>query len=252
MKKRVFYAEVAYVFGIVLVALAASMFDKADFGMSMIVAPAYLLYRKLSLVWDFFTFGMAEYCVQALLIAALAVVMRRFRVSYLLSFATAVVYGLVLDGFMALLAHVSADLLWQRLLLYAAALLLAAAGVSLMFHTYLSPEAYELFVKEISDGFGLNINKFKTIYDCTSCAVGLLLSFIFFGFGKFIGVSWGTVVCALLNGWLIGRFSVFFERHWEFRDALPWRPFFTGRPAEAEESSAVSEAADDTTGTEDE
>ena len=200
MKKRIFSTELAYIPGVVLVALGAAMLDKANFGMSMIVAPAYVLYRKLSLTWSFFTFGMAEYCVQALLIAALALVMRRFRWSYLLSFATAVIYGLVLDGFMALLRPLTAALMWQRLGLYAVGLLLCAAGVSMMFHTYLSPEAYELFVKEISGGFGLDINRFKTIYDCVSCLVGLL----------------------------IGKFSALFDRLWEFKDALPWREFFTG------------------------
>ena len=34
--------------------------EKADFGVSMVVAPAYLLYRWLSPAWSFVTFGMAE------------------------------------------------------------------------------------------------------------------------------------------------------------------------------------------------
>ena len=58
--KRTFSTELAYVFGIVFVARGVVLMEKADFGVSMVVAPAYLLYRWLSPVWSFVTFGMAE------------------------------------------------------------------------------------------------------------------------------------------------------------------------------------------------
>lgn len=50
--KRTFSTELAYVFGIVFVALGVVLMEKADFGVSMVVAPAYLLYRWLSPVWS--------------------------------------------------------------------------------------------------------------------------------------------------------------------------------------------------------
>ena len=230
MKKRVFHAETAYIFGILFVAVGVVLTEKADFGMSMIVAPAYLLYRWLNPVWSFFSFGMAEYCFQAFLLVVMAAVMRKFRLSYLFSFATAVVYGTVLDGFMLLGAFLPAEQLWERILYYILGCFICSAGVSMMFHTYLSPEAYELFVKEVSACFGININRFKTGYDCVSCLVGLVMSFAIFGMWNFVGVKWGTVLCALFNGFLIGKISAFYEKHFEFHDALPWRTFFTGEP----------------------
>ena len=99
--KRTFSTELAYVFGIVFVAWGVVLMEKADFGVSMVVAPAYLLYRWLSPAWSFVTFGMAEYCLQAVLLLAMCLLLR-FRVSYLFSFVTAVVYGFVLDAFMLL------------------------------------------------------------------------------------------------------------------------------------------------------
>lgn len=98
--KRTFSTELAYVFGIVFVAWGVVLMEKADFGVSMVVAPAYLLYRWLSPAWSVVTFGMAEYCLQAVLLLAMCLLLRRFRVSYLFSFVTAVVYGFVLDAFM--------------------------------------------------------------------------------------------------------------------------------------------------------
>ena len=116
--KRKFSTELAYVFGLVLIALGVMLMEKSDFGVSMVVAPAYLLYRWLSPFWSFFTFGMAEYCFQALLLFIMTLVVHRFRVSYLFSFVTAVIYGFILDGFMALGTLFPADMIWQRIVCY--------------------------------------------------------------------------------------------------------------------------------------
>ena len=133
--KRTFSTELAYVFGIVFVAWGVVLMEKADFGVSMVVAPAYLLYRWLSPVWSFVTFGMAEYRLQAVLLLAMCLLLR-FRVSYLFSFVTAVVYGFVLDAFMLLGAALPAGSVWLRVIYYVLGMLFCAAGVSAMFHTY--------------------------------------------------------------------------------------------------------------------
>ena len=228
MNKKVLFSETAYILGLVLIALGVALMEKANFGVSMVVAPAYLLYRWINPVWSVFTFGMAEYCLQAALLIAMMLVLRKFRVSFLFSFVTAVIYGFLLDGCMALAAFLPTTTAW-RLLWYVLGMLLCSAGVSMIFHTYISPEVYELFVKEVSEYFGVNINRFKTGYDCVSCLVGLIMSFAIFGMWKFVGVSWGTVLCALINGSIIGAFSSFYEKHLEFKDRFPWRPFFEGR-----------------------
>jgi uncharacterized membrane protein YczE len=225
MKKR-FSTELAYVLGIVFVAVGVVLMEKADFGVSMVVAPAYLLYRWISPVWSFFTFGMAEYCLQALLLLVMSMVIGKFRISYLFSFVTALIYGFVLDGFMLLGSILPAGLIWQRVIYYILGMVFCSAGVSAMFHTYISPEVYELFVKEVSSHYGININKFKTGYDCVSCLTGILLSFLVFGLWRFEGVKWGTILCALINGWIISCFSSFYEKHWTFYDRFPWRKYF--------------------------
>jgi len=224
--KRKFSTELAYVCGIVFISLGVMLMEKADFGVSMVVAPAYLLYRWLSPSWDFFTFGMAEYCLQAVLLILMVLIIRRFRISYLFSFVTAVIYGFVLDGFMALGAMLPVDMIWQRIIYYCLGMLFCSAGVSAMFHTYISPEVYELFVKEVSAHFHINITKFKTIYDCISCLIGILMSFFVFGLWHFEGVKWGTVLCAMINGWIIGRFSALYDKCFTFYDQFILRKYF--------------------------
>lgn len=225
--KKTFSAEAAYGLGIVLLALGTALMERADFGVSMVVAPAYLIYLRLSETLPFFTFGMAEYTLQAVLLLAMLLALRRFRLYYLFSFVTAVLYGFALDGAMALIALIPGGGLWLRLGFYALGLGFCAAGVSMFFHTYVAPEVYELFVKEASAKFGVEIHRFKTGYDCVSCAIGVILSFCFFGLWHFEGVKAGTILCALINGRLIGLCSRALEKRFDFKDSFPLRKYFS-------------------------
>ena len=225
--KRILYSEPAYFVGIFVLALGTALMEKADFGMSMVVAPAYLLHLKISEYLPFFSFGMSEYVFQAVLLALLALVMGRFKTGYLLSFATAFFYGIVLDGALSLVGRIPfGGILWQ-IIFYCVGLVTCAIGVALLLHTYFPPEAYELFVKELSQKYNMTIAKTKTIYDCCSCLFGVVLSLCFFG--RFVGVQWGTVVCAVINGWLIGKINHFLEDTFVFQDAFPFREKLNGR-----------------------
>jgi uncharacterized membrane protein YczE len=225
--KKVCFTELAYILGILILAIGTAMMEKADFGMSMVVAPAYLLHLKLSQIFPFFSFGMAEYVFQAFLLIVLSIVLRRFKRSYLLSFVTAVIYGLVLDGAMLAIGLLPGDSIVLRIVWFVAGMVLCSVGVALLFHTYIAPEAYELFVKELAETHGWSIGTVKTVYDCTSCLIGILLSFAFFGFWHFEGVKLGTVFCALINGWLISMISRGLESLFAFEDALKLRNFFS-------------------------
>ena len=220
-RKRIFYCEPAYFLGIVVLAFGTALMEKADFGMSMVVAPAYLIHLKISEYVPWFSFGMSEYAFQALLLILLSVVMHKFKKSYILSFATAFLYGTVLDIAMKVVALFPySGLVWQ-VIFYIAGLIICAVGVALLLHTYFPPEAYELAVKELSAKFNVTIGKTKTIYDCCSCALAIVLSLCFFK--TFVGVKWGTIACAIINGWLIGKFSQLLESKFILKDAFPWR-----------------------------
>lgn len=227
MKKKIFYTEWAYVFGLIIMAFAAAFTEKADFGMSMVVAPAYILHLKVSELLPWFTFGVAEYVFQGLLVLVTVIVMRKFKKSYLFSFVTAVIYGTLLDMAMGIIAPLPDDAFLFRVLWYVTGTVFCSLAVSLFFHTYISPEAYELIVKELSAKTGYNINKVKTAYDCFSTVLGIVMSFAFFGFGVFEGVKLGTVICAFVNGFLIGRFTVLLEKKFEFRNRFDLEKFFS-------------------------
>jgi len=113
-----------------------------------------------------------------------------------------------------------------RIAFYIIGLMLCAIGVAFIFHTYIAPEVYELFVKEVSKKEWININHFKIRYDCVSCLIGIILSFLFFEIFHFEGVKFSTIICALVNGRIIGFISNIMEKHLNFADYLPLRRFF--------------------------
>ena len=132
--KKTFYCEAAYAIGLACLALSTALMATADFGVSMVVAPAYILHLKVSEFLPFFSFGMAEYLLQLVLIVFLAVVLRRVKLSYPASFATAVLYGFLLDGFLALVALLPVTVLAVRIAMFVAGFFLCAGSISLLPH----------------------------------------------------------------------------------------------------------------------
>lgn len=224
--KKIFYTEVAYLLGLFALALGAALMTQADFGLSMVVAPAYILHLKLSQFLPWYSFGVSEFVLQAVLLAALSIIMGRLKKGYLFSFVTALIYGVVLDLTLAVVSLIPVGGIPGRLIFFLLGMLACSTGVALFFHTYISPEAYELFVKEAAGKWNRDISKVKTAYDCCSCLAGIVLSFAFFGIGHFEGVKLGTIFCALVNGRNIGIISRWMENNFSFEDGLKLREFF--------------------------
>jgi len=226
MKKVTFYTEIAYIVAIIIMAFGAALMAKSDFGVSMIVAPAYILHLVLSRVLPWFSFGVAEYVLQGVLVLLTVIIMRKFKLSYLFSFVTAIIYGTMLDIAIYLIADLATNTIAIRILWYSLGFLFCAFAVSMFFRSYISPEAYELFVKELSKKLNCDINRVKVIYDISSLVVAIAMSFIFFGFGVFEGVKIGTVICAVLNGFLISVCTKILNKFFEFKNGFKFQSWF--------------------------
>lgn len=214
-------SELAYLIAIVLLALSVAMLTSADFGISMIVAPAYLLSLKL----DFLSFGQAEYVVQAILFLLVCLIIRRFRPIFLTSFLTCLLYGLALDAWRlipffntAITPPETIDI-WLRLLLFVLGFLLTAFSVSVFFKTYLYPQVYDFASKAISERYKLPLFPVKTAVDLSLLGLSFLLTFLFFGEIKAIG--WGTIVIACLNSLIITLFGKANDRLFVFPPLFP-------------------------------
>lgn len=220
MKKIRLSREGAYCLAILFMAFSVSLMTKADLGLSMIVSPSYILSQKFS----FLSFGQAEYIVQFLLVVIVCIVTKKIKLSYAFSFITVLIYGAVLDLFCYLMSGWDVTSLWLRIFIFAAGMVITAFAVALFFCTYLSPGAYDFFVKQIADDKNLNLKRFKLGFDITFLVVSIILSLVFFK--KLVGVSAGTVVIALLNGHVISFFSNLFEKRVEFFDSFPFAKYF--------------------------
>ena len=67
LKKIRISNELIYVLAVVILSFATAMLAAADMGMSMVVAPAYIVSLKV----EYLTFGQAEYIVQGMLFVLL-------------------------------------------------------------------------------------------------------------------------------------------------------------------------------------
>lgn len=225
MTKKVFYSELAYVLGVLSVALGTAFMTHADFGVSMVVAPSYIIHLKVSETLPFYSFGMSGYVFEAFIILVTALTVKKFRLSYLFSFVTAFFFGVALDALLVPTALIPCEHIAVRILFMILGMLFASAGVAMLFHTYIPPEAYELFVKEVATCKGLDISRVKTAYDLSSLTLSVVLSFAFFGFMHFEGIGIGTLISALTNGFIIGRFTKLYDKLFLFRDRMPWRKY---------------------------
>ena len=212
--KKTFYSELPYVFGQIILTLGAALIRTSGFGVSMVVAPAYLIADFV----PFLTVGKAEYTFQALLLLVFCLIVRKFRVKYLLSFVTAFIYGHIIDAYLALLALGEPYSLAWRVVFFVLGDVCTVVGVTFFFKTYVPPEVYELFVKGLSERFGFDMGKVKWAYDLSSLAFAAALSFAFFGELRYVWI--GTAILAVINGPLISRFSRFLDRRCDFRPAF--------------------------------
>ena len=197
--KKLFHrwGEFAFALGTFFIALGVALMEKGGLGMSMVTSQSYII----SLAVPFFTFGMADYLLQGLLLIGYYIIVRRFDWRNILSFFSAFIFGVVLDGIMWMLRDLQAASLVQRILFFAAGMLINSLGVAFFFQTYLP------------------LHKVKTGFDLCCCLSSVILSLVFFGKLRAIGV--GTVVCALFSGTLIGLYTKVMHRYIDFSPAFP-------------------------------
>ena len=91
--------------------------------------------------------------------------------------------------------------------------------MALFFKTYFYPQVYDFSVKCVTACYHFKTFVVKTSVDFTMLGIGLIMTFCFFG--KLVGIGWGTLVMAVLNGTTIGLFSKLFDHFFELKSAFP-------------------------------
>ena len=232
MRKIKKTSELLWLMGIVLVALGVAICSKADLGVSMIAAPAFILSEKLLTVSSIFTVGVTEYLIQGVILLVLCIVIRRFDWRFLLTFTVAVIYGYTIDLFMLIFENVVFEEIWLRWVMLIVGDLIIGVGVACYFRTYMPLQVYELFVSEITKRFNFKINKTKRIFDYSLLVISITLSIVLFfdflefdwsaiGYRSFHSIGLGTVVTTALNAVLIMLGGKLLDRFFEPTPLLP-------------------------------
>ncbi|MCR5208372.1 MAG: DUF6198 family protein [Eubacterium sp.] len=214
-KKIRFPRELCYALGLIIMPLAIALMTKADLGLSMIAAPTYIISERVS----FLTYGQTEYFFQAFVLALMCLAVKKFRLSYLTSFLTALIYGTVLDFFIWCLSGFPVEAIWLRIVLFITGMILTSLGVALFINTYLAPCAYDYFVRTVVEERKLNLRKFKLGFDF--CFLVLSVSLTLILFHRFVGVTAGTLVIALCNGHIIAFFNKLINNRFELYNKFP-------------------------------
>lgn len=223
MKKIRVSNEGIYVAAAVVLSFATAMMAAADLGMSMVIAPAYIVSMKAAAL----TFGQAEYIVQGMLFILFCVIMGKVKPMYFFSFVSGLVYGAVLDFWRMVIPHFNPERfapgafpLSLRILYFIVGFMLNSLGVALYFKTYFYPQVYEFFVKGVSGRFGIKISSFKIGFDLTCLVIAAVFSWLMLG--RIAGIGPGTVVLAFGNGVLIGMYGKWMERRLDMYTKWKW------------------------------
>ena len=232
MKRLNKTSELMWLFGTVFVALGVAICSKADLGVSMIAAPAFVVQEAAVALWGGLTVGVTEYIIQGLMLMVLCIIIRRFDWRYLLAFAVAVVYGYTLNFFLWLLGGVTAPAVWMRWIMLIVGDCITATGVACFFRTYLPLQVYELFVAELSARFGFAIHKTKWTFDITLLLISVTLAFTLFGdvatfdwktigSASFHSIGLGTLVTTAINSPIIAGVGKLLDRLFDPTPAFP-------------------------------
>ena len=224
--------ELLWLLGIIFVALGVSLCSKANLGVSMIAAPAFVLYDALSPISSFFSVGANEYIIQGLLLILLCVIIRRFNWKFLLAFAVAVIYGYTLDLFIWLIRDIEITAVWARWLTLLIGDVITAFGVACFFRTYMPLQVYELFVAQLASRFKIEIGKVKWVFDISLLLISILLALVLFSdigefdfstihYSSFHSIGLGTIFTVIINSPLISAMGKLVDK---FFDPSPLFP----------------------------
>ena len=224
MKKIKISSERVYVLATLATSLATSMLASADFGMSMIVAPSYVISMKI----PFLTFGQTNYIIQGILFLLLLLMIKKIKIMYFFSFLSGFIFGTATDIWRELIPFLNPVVhppgqysMGIRILLFITGFMLNAFGVTLYFKTYFYPQIYEFFVKKISVKYNIRLTVLKYFFDISCLLIAIASSLLLFH--RLTGVGIGTIVIACLNGGLIELYDRVISKNTEIRPR--WKEF---------------------------
>jgi len=162
----------------------------------------------VSLGWDIFTIGTATMVMNVAFILLGILIMRRdYKAKYVLEFFLIAISAILCDLMMIWFDFVLVDEYWFQWVLTIISMVVMAFGIALEVAANFSMLPGDHLVEFISVKTGMVFGNVKVLFDISMIVTSVILSFLFFGVGKFNGVREGTLFIALTVGFFVKLFT---------------------------------------------
>ena len=149
------------------------------------------------------------YCVYILM--QIVMLGKKFRPVQLLQLVISFQFGYMVNLTTAMVSGLPAPTNYGMQLLYLLVNIpLVALGVMLYLSPNLLPTPGEGVALAISEKFDVSVATGKTIFDCSMVVISAILSLVYFH--GLVGVREGTVLCALLTGFVMRQLQKLFQQ----------------------------------------
>ena len=203
-----------YLVGLYLMAIGVVFSARSNLGVSPVGSLANVLYQiELSIgAPSYINLGNCTIAVYCLYILVEALLLRRdFKPHMLLQLVASFLFGQLVNLATAMLSFLPAPGNYALQMLYLlCSVPLVAAGVMLYLSPNILPTPGEGMSLAISKLTGLSVGSSKTIFDCSMVVISAATSLIFFH--GLVGVREGTVICALLVGFVMKQLQKPFQK----------------------------------------
>ena len=192
-QRHIFRGELALLLVIIMNSFGVVLMLYSGSGISAISSVPY----AFSEVFPFLSLGTWTYIFQAILIASLMVLRKRFVAEYLLSFVVGFAFSMMLDvheGWISILPYN----IPMRILYFVISYLLICLGIALSNRCGLPIIPTDLFPRELSAIKNFKYSKVKISFDVICLATTALITGI--GLGRIKGLGIGTVLAAFTMG----------------------------------------------------
>lgn len=187
-----------YCLGLLVLAFGIALSVNSNLGVSPVSSLPYAVSQIVNI-----SLGTCTVIVYALYVLAQMVLNgRKFQPVLLLQLVFSTVFGYFVDAAKFVLGDFVLPTYFGQLAMLAASIVLIGLGLALYIDVQVAPMPAEGLVGCIADRLGKPFSRMKTLFDCTSVLVAVVLSFVFLG--RLTGIREGTVITAVLVGKAMG------------------------------------------------
>lgn len=195
---------VIFIIGLFINSLGVSFVTKASLGTSPISSIPYVLSLNFPLTLGQFTIFFSL----LLIVIQLVILRRNFKPEHILQIPVSVVFGYFIDVTMVLLAFIQPQNYFSSILYLLAGCIILGFGVYIEVLADVAMLPGESFVRAVTFTWKTDFGITKILFDISMTAIAAILSFLYAR--QLDGIREGTVIAALLVGFIARLFGRFF------------------------------------------